>query len=205
MPTRLRILFLAVAVAVAVAGCRGFAPPAPATLQRLRPMPLAAEVPPQFELEIESPVLTGVFDAVFAVGERGFGLQLFPDIGGKVFDLAVGQDRIVAETPAGPYLAAAPLDRAEPHLALVLAAAFAELLAPVPAARVLGERPLADGRIEVRLQPALGSGRVVATLGPDGAIERYAIALGWLAVSLDAGGRIEARGLVVQLRWPHGG
>ncbi len=186
------------------AGCQGFAPPAPATLQRLRPMPLARELPPRFELEIESQLLTGVFDAVFAVGDQGFALQLFPDIGGKVFDLAVGRDRVVAATPAGPYLATAPLDSAPPHLALVLAAAFAELLAPVAASRVLGERPLGDGGMEVLLQPALGSGRVVARLAGDGTVAAYTIELGHLRFTLDADGRVSARGLALQLRWPHG-
>jgi hypothetical protein len=167
-------------------------------------MPRLAQVPPRFEVEIESPQLTGVFDAVFAVGEHGFALQLFPDIGGKVFDLAVGADRIVADTPAGPYLATAPLADAPPHLALLLAAVFAELLAPVDAARVLGERPLADGGTEVLLRPALGGGRVLARLAADGSVARYHIELGWLAFDLDADGRVAARGLSLQLRWPRG-
>ncbi|MBL8730220.1 MAG: hypothetical protein JNM25_17505 [Planctomycetes bacterium] len=204
MSVPLRSLFLALGAAV-TAGCQGFAPPAEPTLQRLRPMPMAARIPPRFELEIESPQLSGVFDAVFAVGAHGFALQLFPDIGGKVFDLAVGRDRVVADTPAGPYLAEAPLDAAPPHLALVLAAVFAELLAPVDAARVRGERRSASGDSELLLAPALGSGRVVATLADDGTVARYTIELGWLAVTLDATGRVQARGLDLHLRWRQDG
>jgi hypothetical protein len=187
------------------AACQGFGPPASATLQRLRPMPIAAAVPTRFELELESSVLTGVFDAVLATEPAGFGLQLFPDVGAKVFELVVSPQRIVATTPAGGYAAAAPFDAAAPHLALLLAAAFAELLAPVPAGRVLGERPAADGRVEVLLQPALGAGRVTAGLGADGAIVRYAIELGRLHFTLDAAGALRAPGLRAQLRWPEGG
>jgi len=201
LPTHLRIQFLLLVAALG-AGCQGFAPAAAPTLQRLRPMPMAAAIPPRFEVEIESAVLTGVFDAVFVVGEHGFALQLFPDIGGKVFDLAVGRDQVVAETMAGPYAAAAPLDAAPPHLALVLALAFAELLAPVDATRVLGERQRGDGGTEVLLRAALGSGRVVAALAPGGDIAAYTIELGHLRFTLDADGRLSARGLDLQLRWP---
>ncbi|MBL9079112.1 MAG: hypothetical protein JNL08_16530 [Planctomycetes bacterium] len=186
------------------AACQGFAPPTAEVLQRVRPMPCAARVPARFELELESPALTGVFDGVSAVGPQRFALQLFPDVGGKVFDLVVTADRIAATTPAGDYVATAPLDGAPPHLALVLAAVFAELLAPVPPARVLGERQC-DGVVQLRLAPALGSGEVVAELAADGTIAAYRIALGRLAVTLRADGTVTGSGCRAALRWPDDG
>ncbi|MEO6596646.1 MAG: hypothetical protein ABIP94_18005, partial [Planctomycetota bacterium] len=156
-----RITFLL--PALLFASCSGFEAPRADTLARLQPMRIAARLPSRFEIELRSAGLTGTFDAVFAVEPPGFGLQLFPDIGGKVFDLRVGAGNILAEMPGSRYEATAPLDAASPHLALVLAAVFAELLAPVDGRRALGERALAGGGSEVLLEPALGSGTVVAT------------------------------------------
>ncbi len=185
-------------------GCRGFVPPRAETLASLRPMPIAAGVPGQFEVELQTPGLSGVFDAVFAVETRGFRLQLFPDIGGKVFDLRVDEATIMAEMPGSRYEAKAPLDAAPPHLALVLGAVFAELLAPVDSSRVLGERQEAS-LLTVSLRPALGSGRVTATLAPDGRVASYAIALGHLEFVFAADGSLRGRGMAGQLRFPGGG
>lgn len=172
---------LAAALAAAAAGCAGFDAPTPTTLARLRPMPLAARLSERFALELETEALTGVFEAVFAVGEQGFALQLFPDVGGKVFDLAVGRDRLVAETPNGRYAAAMPLDEAPPHLAVALAMVFAELLAPVGPGRVRGERQVPDG-VQLQLAPALGSGEVVVELAADGAIATYRLKVGHISL-----------------------
>lgn len=157
-------------------------------------MPLAAAWPGRFELEIASPGLTGTFDGVCGTDAAGFRVQLFPEVGGKVLDVAVGRDRIVAELPGSRYEALAPLDRAEPHLALVLAVVFAELLAPVTAERVLGERSVAGG-VELRLRPALMAGEVRVTLTPDGSVATYRCWLGWLDVTLAADGVITGRGV----------
>lgn len=186
--------------ALVAAGCRGFSPPGDGVLQRLSPMPIAV-VPPRFELELGSPALTGTFDAVFAAGAEGFRLQLFPDVGGKILDLEVSRDRICAEMPGDSYVAVPPFDAARPHLALVLAAVFAELLAPVDASRALGERAAGEGRTEVLLRPALGSGQVIATVGARG-VEAYAITLGRLAFELRADGSVIGRGLSAQLGFP---
>jgi hypothetical protein len=187
---------------VVLAGCQGFDPPRPETLARLRPMPIGGTLPARFEVEIASPVLSGIFDAVLAVDPRGLQLQLFPDIGGKMLDLQLRDLAVVADLPGHHYEARPPLDRASPHLALVLAAVFAELAAPVAPQRVLGERTSADGRAEVALRPALDSGEVVATLGADGAIERYVFRLGWLEFALTAAGELQGSGFAGWLRWP---
>jgi len=187
---------------VVLAGCHSFGPPRPETLARVRPMPIGGALPSRFEVEIASPSLSGIFDAVLAVDSRGLQLQLFPDIGGKVLDLQLRDLALVADLPGHRYAAQPPLDGAAPHLALVLAAVFAELAAPVVPTRVLGERTAADGRLEVALRPALGSGEVVATLGADGAVERYAFTLGWLDFALTAGGELRGSGFAGWLRFP---
>jgi len=197
MPTRTFVLL----PVLALAGCHSFAAPRTATLARLQPMPIALPLPARFEVEITSPHLTGTFDAVLAVEPRGLQLQLFPDIGGKVLDLQLRDGAVIADLPGHHYEASAPLDRAPPHLALVLATLLAELSAPVATGRVLGERTVA-GRTEVALQPGLGSGEVVARLGPDGAIEQYEFTLGWLEFTLLASGELRGQGFHGWLRFP---
>ncbi|HEX6811815.1 MAG TPA: hypothetical protein VF384_09360 [Planctomycetota bacterium] len=196
-----RITFLPV-LALLLPACHSFGPPSPQTLARLQPMPLAAAIAGRFELELDGPGLAGTFDAVCALEGRSCRLQLFPDIGGKVFDLRLEEASIAADGPWGHYEANAPLDSAPPHLALALGAMLAELLAPVPATRVLGERQTPDGRTQVSLRPALGSGAVTATLGNSGEVETYAIALGRIAFTLAADGSLRGRGLAGRLRFP---
>lgn len=190
---RLRLVAPAAVLAALLGGCVSFAPPRAETLARLAPMALARIVPGRFELELASPGLTGVFDGVCALEARALRVQLFPDVGGKVLDVTVGEQTVRGELPGSVYEAQAPLDSAEPHLALVVALLFAELAAPLAPERVLGERgaPGADGEgIEVALQPALGSGRVTARLGPSGAVVGYRLALGRIELTLDADGRL---------------
>jgi hypothetical protein len=181
-------------------GCAGFGPPQAATLQRLRPMALAALLPGRFEVELDTPGLTGTFDAIAAVVDDKVRLQLFPDVGGKVLDVEFDGSAVRAELPGASYAATAPLDRAEPHLSLVLAMVVAELLAPVEPSRIRGERLAGNGISQLDLWPALGSGAVRATLGADGAIEAYAFELGWLSFTLGADGALVGRGVRGWLR-----
>lgn len=192
------------AALVLLGGCAGFTTPRAETLAKVAPMPLAKWLPGRFELELASPGLTGTFDAVCAVDGASFRVQLFPDIGGKVLDVTVGPDVVTAELPGSRYVAHAPLDRAEPHVALGLAALFGELLAPVRANRVRGERTGSGGVVEVDLRPALGCGIVTAQLGNEGAIGQYHVALGWIEFTLDADGSFRGRAFRGQLR-PAGG
>lgn len=198
-----RITFLT-APALVLAACQSWQPPRPETLARMRPMPLASAIAGRFELELQGTGLSGTFDAVCALEGRRCRLQLFPDIGAKVFDLRLEESTITADGPWGHYEARAPLDDAAPHLALVLGAMLAELLSPVHAARVLGERPGAEGRTQVALRPALGAGEVLATLGSDGAVEAYCITLGHVAFTMGADGSLRGRGISGQLRLPRG-
>lgn len=187
-----------------LAACAGYTTPRPETLAAIAPMPLARVVPGRCELELASPGLTGTFDVVVAVAPASFRVQVFPDVGGKVLDVTVGERTVVADLAGRRYEATAPLDRAEPHLALVLAALFGELLAPVRGERVLGERDAGDGGVEVELRPSLGSGRVEALLGPGGAVERYRIGLGWIGFELAADGAFRGSGFRGRLQ-PVGG
>lgn len=187
-------------LALSFAACTSFATPTAETLAAIGPMPLARLVPGTFEIELTTPGLTGTFDAVCAVERESFRVQLFPDIGGKVFDVLVGADTVTAEWPGGRYEAHAPLDRAEPHLAVLLAALFAELLAPVGAERVLGQRGGGDTAVEVQLRPALGCGTVVARLDASGVVGSYHVTVGWIEFDLDAIGTLRARGVSGQMR-----
>lgn len=187
---------------IVLSSCQGFSPATARTLATVRAMSLAEHVPTeQFSVEIESSRLTGVFDAVCLVESARLRLQLFPDVGGKVLDLTLNETSLRAETPAGDYVAVAPLDQAEPHLALVLAGMLAELLAPVDGSRVLGQRGGGDVPLEVRLHPALGSGQVEALLGANGQIQRYRITLGWLEFDLRDDGTFSGPGFSGRL-WP---
>jgi len=189
-------------LAMPAAACAGFGPPRQETLAMVQPMPLARLLPGRFELELASPSLTGTFDAVCGVATNECRLQLFPDVGGKVLDLTLRAASVVAEFPGSRYEAESPLDRAPPHLALVFAAILGELLAPVSAERVLGERRGADGATEIGLQPALGSGSVVATLAPDGRVSEYRIRIGWVRVALRADGSFDGDGFSGRVNGP---
>lgn len=201
----MRVRAVVLWVSLPLAGCASYAAPRPETLAAIAPMSLARAVPGRCEVELSSPGLTGTFDAICAVDGASFRVQLFPDVGGKVLEVAVDADSVTADLPGRHYEAHVPLDRAEPHLGLVFAALFGELLAPVRGERVLAERDAGDGRVEVELRPSLGSGRVEALLARGGAVERYRITLGWIVVELGADGSFRGRGFAGQLRAVGGG
>lgn len=190
----------ACASAVALlAACQGFAPADAATAASVRPMPLAAVVPGRCELELQSPGLSGTFDAVVARDGDAVRLQLFPDVGGKVLDLRVGADGVAADFAGQPYRAAPPLDGAPPHLALALAAVVGELASPVAPDRVAGARRR-DGATEVELRGGVVGLPVVARLAPDGAIAAYAWRMRGFAFELTADGRFAGPGFTGWLR-----
>jgi len=182
-----------------LAGCRGFAPASAEAKSWVRPMELAESMPAeQFVVEIESAHLAGIYDALLVAEGGVVRMQLFPDVGGKVLDLTVAAAHISCELPDASYRAEPPYAAAEPHLALVFAAIFAELRSP-PAARVIGERREAGRIREVQLEPALGSGTVTATLLPDGQIQCYRISLGYLEFSLSGDGSFAGPGFAGRL------
>lgn len=185
--------------ALALAGCQGFAPPDAATAAAVRPMPLAALVPGRCELELQSPGLSGTFDAVIARDGDDVRLQLFPDVGGKVLDLTVGADGVTADFAGQPYRARAPLADAPPHLALALAAVVGELASPVAPDRIAGVRRRA-GATEAQLQGGCVGLPVVAQLAPDGAITGYAWRLRGFAFVLGADGAFAGPGFRGWLR-----
>ena len=180
---------------LALVGCRSFAPASSATQRLVRAMELSERIPAdQFLLEIESPALSGIFVVLFVAEQQGMRAQLFPDVGGKVMDLTVGAGAITATIPGQSYRAILPYQQSRPHFALVLAAMLGELMEPVTATRVIGERVNRDGQIEVQLLPALGAGEVIAGLDSAGRIHCYRIRLGAIAFTLDADGFFAGRG-----------
>jgi hypothetical protein len=186
-----RVSPVALAICLLLGACRGFGPPRAETLARLRPHPAAEWCRSgRFVVELASPGLSGVFDAVAASTDEGLRVQLFPDVGGKVLDLLASPAGITASMPGHRYEAASPLDEAPVHLALVLAPLFAELLALPTPARVQGERTRPEGGAELRLTPWLGAGEVVATTGADGAIDGYRLGLSRVRIDIDAAGRV---------------
>ncbi|MFK7739604.1 MAG: hypothetical protein AB8H80_04710 [Planctomycetota bacterium] len=213
-PSHILGALLAAAAATQTSGCRGFDRPRAETLLELRAMPWTQELfDSAFEIEIDGPMLAGIFDAVLARAGGGDAvgaaetsaeapalavrLQLFPDLGGKVLDVVASPLGIFATGDASrgapAYRAEPPLDRAEPHLALLLGALLAEVTCPPAPARVLGERRAAEGR-ELQLRPALAAGSVVVMLEPSGEVRRYRISIGWLQISVEADGRFEVSG-----------
>ena len=182
------------------AACSGFHPPTAEALKALKPMLIAEQLPRnQFVVELESSFLSGVFDAVCLLDGDDIRLQLFPDVGGKVLDLDVSADGIRAVMPGASYQASRPLDRASPHLALVLAMMLAEVYTPPLAHRVNGERVTSNGRIQLSLEPALGSGFVVVTLTHGGRIQNYRMELGQMEWILSADGRFVGPGFAGRL------
>lgn len=188
-------LALALAMVSLTGACSSFGPVAAATREAVGSMPLSEDLPAeQFVLELESPVLTGVFDVLFVHEAPTMRMQLFPDVGGKVMDLTVDRLGVTARTPTDTYRAETPLDDAEPHLGLALAMMMSEMVAPVTGERLLGQRTESDGSLSVQLLPALGAGRVTAHLGGDGRIDAYHLSLGILQLSLDGSGAFSGRG-----------
>jgi hypothetical protein len=185
---------------VFVGGCHGFAPATSETLQRIRAMALAQQLPSErFVLEIESAHLAGVFDVLCSSEPGALRFLLFPDVGGKVMDVRASPTEITAILADQTYRAVAPLDQAEPHLALLLAAMLIELRADVGKDRVMGERRSAAGQVAVQLRPALQAGTVIAELAADGCIASYQITLGWLQFTLLADGSFVGRGFTGKL------
>ena len=177
------------------AACQSFQPARLETMESVRAMHLAAQIPSDdFVIEIESPYLTGVFDVFFTRDAEAMRLQLFPDLGGKVLDLTIRREGIDALMPGQSYRAEPPFDAARPHLALILAVILAELNDPVVPGRIIGERVCGVGVLEVKLQPFLGAGQVIAVVGQAGEIDRYRFRLGALKFYLESDGSFHGRG-----------
>lgn len=183
-----------------LAACAGWERPDAATAASVRPMPLAAVVPGRFELELATPGLAGTFDAVVARDGEALRLQLFPDVGGKVLDLRLDAGGVAADLAGSAYRAAPPLDRAAPHLALVLALVVGELASPVTPDRVVGVRRRGAGVVDVELAGTGALPAVVATLAADGTITGLAWQVHGVGVRFGADGRFEGPGFAGWLR-----
>jgi len=160
--------------------CRTLGPPPPALIRALEtapPMPEA--VRERATLRVDSPRLSGVFEAVLVARPGSAArarLQLFPDVGGKVLDLVATPRRIAGTfPPTGESFEAAlpPAGAAPRHLLFFMGVTLLELFTPVTPGRVRGARPDCDAW-EVELEPVVAGGEVRAWIDPAGAVTRRA-------------------------------
>lgn len=190
----------AVGALALLAACAGWEPADAAAAARVRPMALAADLPDRFELELATPRLAGTFDAVLVRDGETLRLQLFPDVGGKVLDLRLAADGVTADLGGVAYRAAPPLDRAAPHLALVLAMVVGELATPVTPDRVRRVQRRGDAVVAVELAGRGALPGVVAALAADGTIATYTWSLHGVDVAFGGDGSLRGPGLAGWLR-----
>jgi hypothetical protein len=152
-------------------GCSAFEPGPPPVL----PDPGGAErgVRLVLEVEIESRQLTGIYDGVLVARTApapAVRLQLFPDMGGKVLDVAADPTRIAGLMPlAAIHREWRAGERASPHLLLLLGVSLLENAAPLGRERISAHAPgppirvRADGTFPGSAVEAVldGAGRVV--------------------------------------------
>ncbi len=128
------------------------------------------------EVTLESDHLSGVFQVALAVRsgpEPRLRMQLFPDLGGKLLDLAASTERIVGYFPQvrnGVSVGALDEEKAPRHILVFMGLTLLEASCPVTTDRVLSLRDSDEG-LELVLQsswPGLsvrafldGSGKVI--------------------------------------------
>jgi hypothetical protein len=172
---------LALALSLAFAG-QGFEAPGRAELALLDAAP-----PPSFlrgagVVRIDAPFLSGVFDArlVAACGSAPrVRLQLFPEVGGKILDLAASAAGAAGAVPPAGLDWRTELGAASPppHTMLFFAVTLLERFASLTPERALGVRRR-GGLVEVSLRPVVAGTEVIAVLGAPGEVRerryRYA-------------------------------
>jgi hypothetical protein len=145
----------ALLVAVLPAGCATWSAPGPDLAAELPPAPPAA-VARDGTVDIESPGLSGLF-TLRAIARSGsparVRLQLFPDLGGKVLDVAAGPDGIAGTVPyASLRLDRTRDDPGPPELLLLIGLSLLEEFTPLEPARVTALRR-AGGELQLRTHP----------------------------------------------------
>ena len=196
----------AVVAALVLSSCRSFAPPSPELLAVLPPAHDTQFLQRQIEFTIDSPDLSGVFEGILvarAGSDAAVRLQLFPDVGGQVLDLAIDSDAIEALRAdfEEPFHAALPPDeRMEASLPLFFAVTLVEHFTPLAPQRIIGARKWEDGW-EIKLQPHSSGVRVRAYVDGEGNVVRRRFKYGflkWYQTSVDPL-RVESWGVEVEL------
>ncbi|HVS18538.1 MAG TPA: hypothetical protein VMT18_08055, partial [Planctomycetota bacterium] len=155
---------------MSLAGCVSFAPLSAELAERL-----AEQAQPcspfrqRAQVEMEG---YGLFEAVLVAdgASSRARLQLLPEVGGKMLDLAIAPERIDGYMPpAGIALTHVRHARLAPprHLLAFIAASVLEAITPITSERVLGERAIAGGS-ELHLRPALEGLEVTAQVDKEG-------------------------------------
>jgi len=159
-----------------LASCRSFGPP-PSELGTLLPVASPALAGPlgqhELRVSIESEALSGEFEGVAAtrsLPEAGARLQLFGDLGGKLFDMAAQADRFVGYFPhAEVGVEFKPEGEDLPrHLISFMAASLLEASSPITLERVRAARQLEDSGWELELEPVMAGVEVTAVLTAKG-------------------------------------
>ncbi len=158
-------LFLAL-----LAGCTSLDPAAPELVSKLASEPSdAVYLRRVCEVELDSVGMGGTYSAVCIArsGVPAAGrLQLLPQVGGKLLDLAFDGQRISGYFPAAGASLDHPRGTAPPrHLLSFLVASLLEEFTPLTPDRVLGQ-----SGSELHLRGALEGCSVVLELGPDSAV-----------------------------------
>jgi hypothetical protein len=196
---------LAICLLLLLIGCRALQPAPRGLLQRIAE--IDASRSPTFrrqgEVRIESSKVSGTFTALL-VAQRGDAprarLQLLPDLGGKVLDLAISECRIAGYFPQAREGVDVPLEdaeRAPRHLLVFMAITLLEELTPL-SPRVLGAERRGE-LFALTLAPALEGASVEALVDKDGFVSerRYRFRhVGWTETRL--GGGAEAREVVLE-------
>jgi len=166
------------ALALLLTSCRAFGP-APPELVELLPVasPLLAGPLNQHSLHvaIESEALSGEFEAVAATSAQpnaGVRLQMFGDLGGKLFDMAALPTRFTGYFPHAEIgIEFGPESSKHPrHLISFMAASLLEASTPITIERVLAARADDSGGWELELDPVMQGIRVSAKLTREGAL-----------------------------------
>ncbi len=157
-------------------GCRSFEPP---TTELAKLLPVASPDVAgslhrhSLRIAIESKALSGEFEAVAATRAAPAAagrLQLFGDLGGKLFDMAAHPESFVGYFPHAEIGVAfdASEDELPRHLIGFMAASLLEASTPITFERVRAARSLDDGGWELNLHPMMGGIEVIARLSPTG-------------------------------------
>ncbi len=177
-----------------LAACRTLGPAGPDALEAVAKVPPSPPRRLAGRLSASGPAFSGTFEILAVLSPGGARMQILPDLGPKVLDLAATRERIVAWQPASGKGIAAEFSAVGIHPAALFGATLLEIAEPVTRERVTGARA-EEGGWWIGLEPAVRGLGSLAFVTPDGRIPRRR--LSWLASSWEVeeeGDRFVVRG-----------